>query len=61
MYNLKVLKDGIFFLRQYVKVTVGFPGDPVFKTPCFIAMDLDSVPGWGSKIWHALQCSQKLK
>lgn len=40
---------------------MGFPGDPVFKTPCSIAVDLDSVPGWGSKIWHAMQGSQKLK
>lgn len=40
-----------------MKVAVGFPGDPVFKTPCSIAVDLDC-PWLGSKIWHAMQGSQ---
>lgn len=41
-----------------------FPDSPVVKTPCFcfcasIVEGVGSIPGWGTKIQHALWCGQK--
>ena len=38
-----------------------FPGGPVVRTPCFYAGGAGSIPGWGAKIPHVAQCSQKIK
>lgn len=36
-----------------------FPGGPVLKTLCFTAGSMGSIPGHGTKIPNAVQCSQK--
>ena len=36
-----------------------FPGDPVVRTRTSIAKGPGSVPGWGTKILHAVQRGQK--
>ena len=38
-----------------------FPGNPVVKTPCFHCRVMDSIPGWGIKISHAVLHGQKKK
>ena len=38
-----------------------FPGAPVVKTPPSNAEDAGSIPGWGTKIPHALQPKKKTK
>ena len=53
-------------LRHYKKVRLrirnrDFPGGPVVKTLPSNAGGVGSIPGWGTKIPHAVGCSQKLK
>ena len=36
-----------------------FPGGPVVKMCCFQRQGPRSIPGWGTKIPHALQCGKK--
>ena len=31
-----------------------FPGSPVVKTPCFHCRGKGSIPGWGTKLLHAV-------
>ena len=38
-----------------------FPGGPVVKNLPHNTMDMDSIPGQGTKILHAVQCRQKSK
>ena len=38
--------------------SIGLPGGPVAKTPCFSAGGRGSVPGWGTKIPCAMQYGQ---
>ena len=35
------------------------PSVSVVKTSAFIAIAPGSIPGWGTKIPHAIQCGQK--
>ena len=36
-----------------------FPGVCVVRTPCFHRRSTGLIPGWGTKIPHAMWCSQK--
>ena len=38
-----------------------FPGGPVVRTWRFYCWGPGSIPGWGTKILQAMQCSQKKK
>ena len=40
---------------------MGFPGDSVHKKSACNAGDLGLIPGQGTKILHAMQCSQRKK
>ena len=37
------------------------PGSPGVKTPASTTGDAGSIPGWGTKIPHAVWCSQKIE
>ena len=49
-------------LAKYVLLIVqplrDFPGGPVIKNLPLNAGDVASIPGWGTKIPHAVRCSQ---
>ena len=38
-----------------------FPGNPVVKTPHFQCRGMGSIPGWGTKISHAVRVGKKKK
>jgi len=40
-------------LKLEIRLTGDFPSDPVVKNPLCNA-DMDSIPGWGTKIPHAM-------
>ena len=44
----------------YLKLNLGdFPGSLVVKTPCFQCRGHEFNPGQGTKMPHAMHCSQK--
>ena len=47
--------------HTHKKTWKDFPGGPVVKTLPSNTGDMGSIPGWGTKIPHAVGCGQKLK
>lgn len=39
----------------------GFPGSPGVKIPCGHAGGTGAIPGWGTRILHAMKLGQKIK
>ena len=49
-----VLYVNYFSLKNNSKVCGDFSGGPVVKNPPFNAGDTGSIPGWGTKVPHAV-------
>ena len=51
----------MFIAALFIIASREFPGGPVVKTPPSNAGGLGSIPGWGTKIPHAIRCSKTNK
>ena len=54
-HQIKRREQTICLLRSYYKNYRDIPGSPVVKNLSWSAGDAGSIPGWGSKIPHALE------
>ena len=54
-HQIKRREQTIYLLRSYYKSYRDIPGCPVVKNLPWSAGDAGSIPGWGSKIPHALE------
>ena len=53
-----MVRDKVNFIKIKNFVHWDFPGGPLVKTPCSQCRGMGSIPGWRTKIPHALWCGQ---
>ena len=59
--KMKINKETQALNETLKKMDWDFPGGPVVKTLPSNAGGMGPIPGWGTKIPHAVGCGQKLK